>query len=77
MRWRARLARAGMSSRDVLASLTAPAERFGESSRRGQVAAGLQEDLALFADDPARDIRALAAVRYTLCAGKLIWSASE
>jgi imidazolonepropionase-like amidohydrolase len=72
------MARAGMSFREVLASLTtAPAERFGESSRRGRVAAGLQADLAVLADDPARDIRALAAVRYTLRAGKVIWSASE
>lgn len=72
------MARAGMSFREVLASLTtAPAERFGESSRRGRVAAGLQADLALLADDPARDIRALASVRYTLRAGNVVWSASE
>jgi imidazolonepropionase-like amidohydrolase len=69
---------AGMNFRQILASLTtAPAERFGESSRLGQIAAGFQADLVVFEGDPSADIEALAAVRYTLRAGKIIYRASR
>jgi len=72
------MAEAGMSFRQILASLTtAPAERFKESSQLGRVAAGLQADLVVLKDDPANNIRALTAVRYTLRAGKVIYQASE
>jgi imidazolonepropionase-like amidohydrolase len=72
------MAQAGMSFRQILASLTtAPAERFGESKQLGQVAAGLQADLAILKDDPSKNIRALTAVEYTLRAGKIIYRASE
>jgi imidazolonepropionase-like amidohydrolase len=72
------MARAGMSFREILASLTtAPAGRFGESHRRGRIAPGLEADLAVLGDDPTRDIRALAAVRHTLRAGKVIYHANE
>jgi imidazolonepropionase-like amidohydrolase len=70
------MSRAGMSFRQILASLTtAPAERFGESKRLGRIAKGLQADLVVLKDDPARDIRALASVRYTLRAGKVVFQA--
>lgn len=66
---------AGMSFRQILASLTtAPAERFGESQRLGRIAAGLQADLAVLTGDPAKDIRALTAVEYTLRGGKIIYA---
>ena len=69
---------AGMSFRQILASLTtAPAERFGESKQLGRIAAGLQADLVVLKDDPSKNIRALAAVQYTLRAGKIIYRASE
>ncbi len=72
------MAEAGMSFRQILASLTtAPAERFGESSQLGRIAAGLQADLVVLKDDPSKNIRALAAVQYTLRAGKIVYSASE
>jgi imidazolonepropionase-like amidohydrolase len=72
------MAEAGMSFRQILASLTtAPAERFGESKEVGRVAVGLRADLAVLKDDPSRNIRALAAVQYTLRAGKVIYRASE
>jgi imidazolonepropionase-like amidohydrolase len=72
------MAEAGMSLRQILASLTtAPAERFGESKQLGRIAAGLQADLAVLKDDPSKNIRALAAVQYTLRAGKIIYRASE
>jgi len=65
---------AGMSFRQILASLTtAPAERFGESKQLGRIAAGWQADLVVLTEDPAKNIRALAAVRYTLRAGKIIY----
>ena len=72
------MAEAGMSFRQILASLTtAPAERFGESTRLGRIAAGFDADLVVLEDDPSRNIRALAAVRYTLRDGKIIYRASE
>ena len=65
---------AGMSFRQILVSLTvAPAERFGESEQLGRIARGLQADLVVLKDDPCNDIRALAAARYTLRAGKIIY----
>jgi imidazolonepropionase-like amidohydrolase len=71
------MAEAGMSFRQILASLTtAPAERFGESGRLGRVAAGLEADLVVIDGDPCADIRALAAVQYTLRAGKISYRAS-
>jgi imidazolonepropionase-like amidohydrolase len=66
---------AGMSFRQILDSLTtAPAERFGESKRSGRIAAGFQADLVVLKDDPSSNIRALAAVQYTLREGKIIYA---
>jgi len=36
---------------------------------------GLQADLVVLQGDPAKDIRALTSVRYTLRAGKVIYRA--
>ena len=70
------MAGAGMSFRQILASLTtAPAERFGASMQLGRIAPGFNADLAVLRGDPSRDIRALAAVRYTLRDGKIIYRA--
>jgi imidazolonepropionase-like amidohydrolase len=67
------MAAAGMSFRQILASLTtAPAERFRESHRRGRIAAGLQADLVVLNGDPADDLGALASVRYTLRDGVIV-----
>jgi imidazolonepropionase-like amidohydrolase len=72
------MAEAGMSFRQILASLTtAPAERFGESKQRGRIAAGFAADLAVLNQDPSRDVRAFAAVRYTLRDGALIYALSK
>ena len=72
------MAEAGMSFRQILASLTAvPAERFGESKQLGRIASGLQADLVVLKDDPSKSIRALAGVQYTMRAGKIIYRASE
>jgi imidazolonepropionase-like amidohydrolase len=69
---------AGMSFRQILASLTtAPAERFGESKQLGRIAAGLQADLVILRGDPSKNIRALTGVEYTLRAGKIIYRARD
>lgn len=70
------MAQAGMSFRQILASLTtAPAQRFGDAEKVGRVAAGLQADLAVFEKDPAVNVSSLASVNYTLRAGKIIYRA--
>ena len=69
------MTRAGMTFPQILASLTTnPARRFGFASHSGQIAPGLDADLAVFAGDPATDIEALSRVRYTIRAGKLIFT---
>jgi imidazolonepropionase-like amidohydrolase len=72
------MAEAGMSLRQILASLTtAPADRFGESKRLGRIAPGLSADLVVLEGDPSSDVRALAAVRYTLRDGKIVHRAGR
>jgi imidazolonepropionase-like amidohydrolase len=72
------MAQAGMTFAQILASLTtAPAERFGDANKLGRIAAGFQADLAVFRQDPAINLRALAHVKYTLRAGKFIYRAAE
>jgi imidazolonepropionase-like amidohydrolase len=68
------MARAGMTFPQILTSLTtAPAERFGASDRLGRIATGLTADLTILKTDPSRDIRALAAVDYTIRDGRVIY----
>jgi imidazolonepropionase-like amidohydrolase len=68
------MAMAGMSFRQILSSLTtAPAGRFGKSKQVGRIAAGFQADLVVLKSDPAKDIRVLTDVRYTLLDGKIIY----
>ena len=72
------MAEAGMTFRQILVALTtAPAERFGESARLGRIAPGLAADIVVLNGDPARDVRAFAAVRYTIRDGKLIYQAAR
>jgi imidazolonepropionase-like amidohydrolase len=71
------MAAAGMSFRQILASLTtAPAERFGDS-KLGRIAPGLQADAVALKGDPAKNIRALADVQYTVRAGRIIYQAGD
>ncbi len=70
------MAEAGMSFRQILASLTTvPAERFGVSTQQGRIAAGFAADLTVLRGDPSKNIRALADVQYTLRDGKVIYRA--
>jgi imidazolonepropionase-like amidohydrolase len=72
------MAQAGMTFAQILASLTtAPAERFGDARKQGRIAPGFQADLAAFHQDPASNLQALAHVKYTLRAGKIIYRAAE
>jgi imidazolonepropionase-like amidohydrolase len=72
------MARAGMSFRQILASLTTtPAERFGETDRLGRIAAGRQADLVVLSRDPSGDVRALAEVQITMRSGRIIYRRSE
>jgi imidazolonepropionase-like amidohydrolase len=72
------MAKAGMTFPQILASLTtAPAERFGDSKQLGRIAPGFTADLAVLRNDPSKDIRALAAVEYTLRDGKVIYRSSR
>lgn len=71
------MAKAGMTFPRILASLTTtPAERFGASKQLGRVAPGFAADLTILRNDPSKDIRALAAVEYTIRDGKVIYRSS-
>jgi imidazolonepropionase-like amidohydrolase len=72
------MAKAGMTFPQILASLTtAPAERFGDAKQLGRIAPGFSADLAVLKNDPSKDIRALAAVDYTIRDGKIIYRFSR
>jgi imidazolonepropionase-like amidohydrolase len=72
------MASAGMTFRQILASLTTtPAGRFGNAGHLGQIAPGFDADMVVIMGDPSKDIRALTSVRYTLRAGKIIYRAGE
>jgi len=72
------MAGAGLDWREILASLTtAPAERFGEAGRRGQVAPGMDADLVVLATDPAVDVKAYSIVRYTIRGGRIVYPAAS
>ena len=70
------LASAGLGWREILAALTtSPAARFGENASRGRIAVGMDADLVVLGADPVRDVRAFAQVRYTVRAGRVIYTA--
>jgi imidazolonepropionase-like amidohydrolase len=72
------LQRAGLSAAQILATLTtAPAARFGMASRTGRLEVGLDADVTVVEGDPARDIRALARVRYALRGGRPVFERSR
>jgi imidazolonepropionase-like amidohydrolase len=73
----AAMSRAGLTPMQILASLTtAPAERFGESDKRGRISAGMLADLVVLSADPASDATNFAKVRYTVRGGRIVYSAS-
>ena len=69
------MSRAGMSSREILASLTTnPAQRFRYATRRGRIAKGMEADLVVLRADPEHDGTAFSRVRYTIIGGKITYS---
>lgn len=65
---------AGLTWRQILASLTtAPARRFNESGRRGELVPGMEGDIVALGSDPTQGARAFADVRYTFRGGRLIF----
>lgn len=72
------MARAGMDFRHILASMTtAPASRFGQAARKGELRPGMDADVVVLAGDPAKDIRLLARVVYTVRSGRIIFEAND
>jgi imidazolonepropionase-like amidohydrolase len=67
----AAMSRAGLTPMQILAALTtAPAERFGESNKRGRIAKGMDADLVILESDPLEDATNFAKVRATYRAGR-------
>ena len=72
------MAEAGMDFRQILASLTTvPAQVFGESRRMGRITPGRIADLVVLSEDPAEDVRAFAAVRYTIRDGEVVYTGTR
>jgi imidazolonepropionase-like amidohydrolase len=69
--------RAGLTPMQILESLTtAPAARFGESKKRGRVAAGMDADLVVLDADPGVDARNFVKVNATYRGGRPIYTAN-
>lgn len=65
-----------MGWRDILAALTTnPAQRFGESRRRGRVAEGFQADLVILRNDPALAPENFASVSDVFLGGRPLGAA--
>jgi imidazolonepropionase-like amidohydrolase len=70
------MSRAGLTYRQILASLTTnPTRRFGFSGHSGRIANGMDADLVVLGADPAHDVTAFSHLRYVIRSGKLIFSA--
>lgn len=68
------MSQAGMSYKQILASLTTnPARKFGEVERTGRVAKDMKADLVILSADPAQDVTAYSKVRLTIRDGKVVF----
>jgi imidazolonepropionase-like amidohydrolase len=71
------MAEAGMAVPQILASLTtSPAHLLGRASNRGEIRAGGVADIVVLGVARLMDARDLASVRFTICAGEIIYEAS-
>ena len=69
------MAAAGMSGRQILASLTtAPAARFGRDEQAGTIAPGAIADLVMLDADPADDPTAVSRVALVARGGRIMYS---
>lgn len=69
------MASAGATFPAILASLTTgPAQRLDGDSSRAEVRTGNPADLTIVTSDPAINIAALSAVRYTIRAGEIVYA---
>ncbi len=67
---------AGLNFRQILVSLTtAPAAKFGASSRTGTISIGMNADLVVIGGNPETNLRALTDVRYVYREGQLLYPA--
>ena len=62
-----------MPWQDILASLTTNPAAFFKAADQGRIEKGMAADLVVLNGDPARDVRNLAKVAYTIRAGKIIY----
>jgi imidazolonepropionase-like amidohydrolase len=70
------MAQAGLTWREILASLTtAPAARYGFGATKGRIAAGMDADLVVLDADPQTDPAAFAKVRATIRGGAVLYRA--
>jgi imidazolonepropionase-like amidohydrolase len=72
------MSKAGMTFQQILASLTTnPARKFGYAPNTGKIAKGMDADLVVLSDDPAKDPTAFAKVRYTIRNGRIMYGGRE
>jgi imidazolonepropionase-like amidohydrolase len=72
------MASAGLSYRQLLASLTtAPAAQFGGGKRTGRIAPGEPADLVMLGADPAQDVGAFTRVVRVLKGGRTVFEAER
>ena len=67
------MSRAGMTWRDILASLTTNPAMFFKAAKTGRIANGMDADLVVLGADPATDVKAFANVAFTIRGGKVIY----
>jgi imidazolonepropionase-like amidohydrolase len=68
------MSQAGMSYKQILASLTTnPARKFGDSGHTGRIAKNMKADLVVLDADPAQDVTAFSKVRYTIRNGEVLY----
>lgn len=73
----AKMAEAGMTARQILASLsTTPARRFGIKSS-GELKAGADGDVVVLEGNPETDVQAFTRVRRVIRGGRTLWTSAD
>jgi imidazolonepropionase-like amidohydrolase len=72
------LGRAGLSFRQILATLTTtPAKRLGLAATSGRIAPGQDADLVILDEDPAQNIKSFSRIRMTFRHGNIIFQSGQ